>query len=495
MPILLLVLLLLCTRNAIGQPVEIFDAKDIYLIDYTEGVPVLSLQLRNTRAEKITVFVSVQIPEYLRIPTNQKVTLDAGASQKLSISVPLLQTVFALTEPKQVEGIISIKGGIVGSEDQPVHSEALWSSLLERFELTKSFPLTLYDVGYLNGETEMARLKKATRLITPKDPVIIQQLEMFEMTQEQQNRKPTRCYHYLQDVLKPGKGAFNPHRAMLPRQLVLEKFGSQRDCLLLYATLLEGCGFRTALGYSGEPHASDWLLLYSPVTSPETLEWNGRAWNAVSLRALSRTFEQACADGLQVWNRSFGNREVIDVDEQWEIKPPLQPPSLEALKVAAQLQEGIELAGKGEAEAALEKFRDILKMYSDNAAAYNNLGNLLLKDNQLEEAVKNYQKALSLDQMDMRIHLNLGIAYYLLDDKQETDRVKNAFDQAYAGTSSYRNMCISLGLEPVAQSVDGYQTFRELLQNAEDRHYKKNSSEILASRGLQKRPVYWKVGF
>jgi hypothetical protein len=481
MSVLLTLISLLHAQSLTGIQVKSLDAKDVYLIDYTTDTHVADVHIINNSESRLIVEVLLGIPEYMVDLAGTKVALTPGESRTLNISVPLLEDAFALTRPKQLQGTLYIQ---------------TYNPVSEPLELWKqSFELTLYDIGYIRRETAVEQLITASRLITLKDSIITQQLEMFGISQAPQSDQPKMCYGYLRDKLKPGKGPFDAERITLPRQLIRNKYGTQRDWLILYASLLKNCGFHTALGQvPAQSHEVGWLLLYFPSTSATAVEWKGRRWNIVVFDDLQKTFEQACVTGRQVWSQWGGSPlQMVDVEEQWQNKPVLQLPPTEALELATQLRESKQLAVKGDIVAAKAILLRLQKIDPDNAAIYNNLGNLWLHTD-LNQAISNYQKAVRLDATDARIYLNLGIAYYLAEKQSESDA---AFDKAYAGIANYRNMCYALGIPPdKPYKPDGYEGYRQLLRNAELRAtYSKLLSSAMGGRRLTPViPVYWKPG-
>jgi len=80
-------------------------------------------------------------------------------------------------------------------------------------------------------------------------------------------------------------------------------------------------------------------------------------------------------------------------------------------KVPLRAQPGINYARNGQVDAARKEFVKLLEEPTGRAAALTNLGNLGMREGDVDVALENYTQAAALDTVDGGILLNLGIAY------------------------------------------------------------------------------------
>ena len=80
-----------------------------------------------------------------------------------------------------------------------------------------------------------------------------------------------------------------------------------------------------------------------------------------------------------------------------------------------------------DSEHALNYFDKVLEYYPDNALAINNIGGILLQQEEYEKAIPYFQRAISLDETSANYHYGLVFCYFKLGD------FKNAFDSCHQG--------------------------------------------------------------
>ena len=104
---------------------------------------------------------------------------------------------------------------------------------------------------------------------------------------------------------------------------------------------------------------------------------------------------------------------------------------------------GISQQGKGDLEAAIESFNKALEIKHDFTEAYNNLGNTLQKKGDLESAIENYQQAIYLKPEHAETYYNLGVAFKEKDDLGSA--IKN-YEHAINLNVNYIEAYYSLGV-------------------------------------------------
>jgi tetratricopeptide (TPR) repeat protein len=92
---------------------------------------------------------------------------------------------------------------------------------------------------------------------------------------------------------------------------------------------------------------------------------------------------------------------------------------LDAKNTKAQANLGLALEGLGHTDQALAAYRNALAMQAEGAAKsaepFIDLGNLLLQENQIDDAIENLVKAREISPEDVRVYEGLGKAYLRLN--------------------------------------------------------------------------------
>ena len=78
-------------------------------------------------------------------------------------------------------------------------------------------------------------------------------------------------------------------------------------------------------------------------------------------------------------------------------------------------------------EHAMEYFDKVLEYYPDNDVAVNNVGGVLLQQEEYEKAIPYFERSVSLDGTSANYHYGLGMCYYKLG------KLKEAFDACHQG--------------------------------------------------------------
>lgn len=80
-----------------------------------------------------------------------------------------------------------------------------------------------------------------------------------------------------------------------------------------------------------------------------------------------------------------------------------------------------------DSEHAMNYFDKVLEYYPNNAVAINNVGGILLQQDEYEKAIPYFQRAISLDETSANFHYGLVFCYYKLGN------FKDAFDSCHQG--------------------------------------------------------------
>jgi tetratricopeptide (TPR) repeat protein len=127
-------------------------------------------------------------------------------------------------------------------------------------------------------------------------------------------------------------------------------------------------------------------------------------------------------------SRAFGARldgswEPALPRRQWSAAPcaggPAPPPSCEPIRAMAHDNLGQDLVAQGRLDEAIGHFREALRLHPEYATAHNSLGLALAQQGRLAEAIAHYREALRLDAELAPAHNNLAMALEATGDPDE----------------------------------------------------------------------------
>jgi tetratricopeptide (TPR) repeat protein len=115
---------------------------------------------------------------------------------------------------------------------------------------------------------------------------------------------------------------------------------------------------------------------------------------------------------ILIENATAANR-AINIPEFVNIPPDgLQKIDVPAADFYVLFDEVVDLANKGQWEAALAGWRNILKLDPENAKAHNNLGVALIQRGAVDQGVAQFREAIRLNPTFFRAHFNLALPLY-----------------------------------------------------------------------------------
>ena len=219
----------------------------------------------------------------------------------------------------------------------------------------------------------------------------------------------------------------------------------------------------------------------------------GTDWLAVDIRSLAGSFEKAVETGQQQYQQWVQSKEqvtIIELNEAWKRYPPIVLPTRAEMEINLKILKGIEAAQNGDWDEAKQIFLQILKQAIQNPAVHNNLGNFYLYKGQIDVAIEQYEKAIKYTEdsgkTDVRLYLNLGIAYY-----HNRSEYQHFLDKACEGMGgNFSNMRAALGFRIREEQPEIW----DLLAAAVER-YTRDKPDYPEFRGAEvtRFPVYWKV--
>jgi tetratricopeptide (TPR) repeat protein len=103
---------------------------------------------------------------------------------------------------------------------------------------------------------------------------------------------------------------------------------------------------------------------------------------------------------------------------------------------------GVALKDKGKLDAAIDSYKQALKIKPDYAEARNNIGNALKEKGELDAAIDSFKQALKIKPDFSEAHNNMGNA---LEEKGELDAAIDSYKQALKIKPDYAEACNNIG--------------------------------------------------
>ncbi|MEN6557345.1 MAG: tetratricopeptide repeat protein, partial [Thermoguttaceae bacterium] len=144
---------------------------------------------------------------------------------------------------------------------------------------------------------------------------------------------------------------------------------------------------------------------------------------------------------------------------------------------------GVELASRGQLDAAMAEYRAALDVKPDYTDALNNLGAALSQQGRTDAAIQQFKKVLTIDPQYAKAHFNWGTA---LAQQGQNDAAARQFRQALETDPDMDGARYSLGVALAAcgRNDDAIDEFRKVLQRRPtltDAHF--NLGALLSERG------------
>jgi tetratricopeptide (TPR) repeat protein len=453
----------------IGQPEigELFAAA--YRYYQSQSVGTVSVQ--NNTNENLRVETSVTVAKYAAEPLIAAASLPAGKTAQVPLRIDFnLGRLPGSGEPLALDAEVEVS---VYSGDAQLRQERLPAKLqLHNLHTLPDEPPEAIAAFIDASDQSVAEFAQEVKMEKLSGNSEIAQM-LFELTQQAKIIRMDQAGKIVR----------------YPRELLRTKIGTNYDCALLYAALLENSNVPVALMVSDEYI----LVLFqqegqmAQQQQREFISWKDEFWTPLDIRMLRATFSEAKAAGMKAYEnlKEEGKVKPFILREAWEQYKPMRVVAPQSVK---EIQLGITYVQRGQLDKAEELFNKHVNSDA-SAAAHNNLGNVSLHRGNLQEAESYYLKSLEADPGDGAIYLNLGIAYAVADEDNKADA---AFDRAFVQLGSYARMCYVLGIK-----LNGleHQEVRSLLQQAEERALQSRTRPLgIRARpdNSKNQPLYWK---
>ncbi len=437
--------------------IDMVQLQDVFANSYKtyerEGIGRIKLT-NNTNKTMAKITVTFQLKGFMDFPTETKLSkLLPGKSEEVALKAVFNNSILTLTEDSSVQAKI----------------EASYFENGKRVKYSKNPTINVYDKHRLTWDE---RDRFAT-FVTPKDTPVLNLVRSIA-TQFKETKDEAQLaaavfdalgvygVTYIQDPSNPyqiSSGKVDTvDYIQFPRETLERKSGDCDDLVAFYSSALESMGISTrVLEVPGHM-----LMMFSTGIVADddgyTMDnmyaiHEGQLWIPVETTLVGNAFVKAWEKGAAAYYKWKDNGlSVLDVHAAWgKFKPASLPESnlkpavisragiekkfpgdhMSVLKISSQtktrrylaaikknpsdvdahLQMGIIVAKAGDYKEAMKYFDKVLSMQPKNAAALNNRGNIFMIKDKYKEAIKAYRAAVRISPKDADLWVNLARAY------------------------------------------------------------------------------------
>jgi len=419
--------------------------------------------------------LSFQIKEYMDFPSIQKIPLIKGSSkQTLNIKAIFNNKILQVDQDTGVQVEVKLSYLRDGKKDDLVLTQAMtiygknamvWndSSMIGSFVTPKDDTLRNFVRAVVN------KYQPAPGPVNDKLVTAMSYFSSLNALGTKYIVDPNTPYASLRDD--------QVDYVQFPRETLRLKSGDCDDLSVLYSAGLENLGINTAL-LEVPGHL---LMMFDtglPVKEANLVSRdstllavkNNRIWVPIEATMINNSFSEAWAEGARKYQKAIkeNNLGIISLNTAWTKYKPvtlaksdykialpdealtqklvdrenkvLLTKSIDRLilpyqamvqsdpsNIMARMQIAILYSRFGLFTKAGFAYEELLEIAPNNVSILNNKGNFLLLQNKVDEAIKEYFKAESIDGNDAFVKLNLAMAYYT---KGEVKKASESFSQA-----------------------------------------------------------------
>jgi tetratricopeptide (TPR) repeat protein/sugar lactone lactonase YvrE len=481
------------TTQVFSRPpldIEVIKLENVFSNSYKlyerDGIGMIRVT-NNTDKKMEKIRVSFLLKNFMDFSTENKIAkLMPQESVELPLKAVFNNSILTMTEDSAVQALI----------------EASYFDGGQKMTYSHNATVNIYDKHRLSWD-ERGRF---AAFVTPKDPPVLNLARSIvaEYNDTKDEIRLASAFFnglglygltYIQDPSNPYQlssgNAQTVDYIQFPRETLERKSGDCDDLVATYSSGLESMGITTrVLEVPGH------MLMMFDTRIPADADgytmnnlyviYEGTLWVPVETTLIGSAFVKAWEKGSETYYK-FKDKglTVLDVHSAWETFKPASLPdsdwkasglnraaiekkfsgdSLSVLKISSQtktrryldiikdkpndveahLQVGIILSKIGDRKEAMKYFDKVLSLDVKNAAAHNNRGNLLMIDDKYQDAVKAYESAAKLSPKDAQILVNLARAYKRLGD---TKNAKATFIKARKVDPGVQEQYRALALE------------------------------------------------
>ncbi len=445
--------------------IEVVKLENVFSNSYKmyerDGIGTIRLT-NNTDKKMEKIRVSFLLKNFMDFSTENKILkLMPGSSEELPLKAVFNNSILTMTEDSSVQALI----------------EASYFENGKKVTYSHNATVNVYDKHRLTWDER----ERFAAFVTPKDPPVLNLArsivgEYRETKDEAQlaaalfDALGVFGLTYIQDPSNPYQVSSGKEQTVdyiqFPRETLERKSGDCDDLVAVYSAGLESMGINTrVLEVPGHmlmmfdtriPAEGDGYTMNNLYVINE-----GTLWVPVETTLVGNSFIKAWEKGSETYYKyKDDGLTMLDIHPAWETYKPASLPDsdwkasglnratiekkfpgdiLSVLKISSQtktrryldiikdkpndvdahLQVGIILAKIGDRKEAMKYFEKVLSLDAKNASAHNNRGNLYMIDDKYQDAVKAYDAAAKLSPKDPHILVNLARAYKRLGNTKQ----------------------------------------------------------------------------
>ena len=453
--------------------IEVVQLRDVFSNSYKiyerDGIGQIKLT-NNTNKTMERLKVTFQLRDFMDFPTETKLDkLLPGESAEVALKAVFNNSILTITEDSSVQAMI----------------EASYFDDGKRVAFNKNPTVNVYEKHRLTWDDQ----DRYAAFITPKDPPVMS-LVRSVVTQFKETKDQTQLAAVVFDMLGVYGMTYipdptNPYQitsgkvdtvdyVQFPRETLERKSGDCDDLVALYSAALESMGIDTRVL---EVPGHMFMMFSAGIMADDdgyTMDnmyviYEGRLWIPVETTLLGSAFVPAWEKGAATYYKwKDKGLTVLDIHASWDKYKPASLPDLNlkqseisraeiekkfpsdymsVLKISSQtktrrylnaiktnpsdadahLQMGIILAKAGDRDEAMKYFDKVLTLEPKSSAAMNNRGNIFMIEDKYQDAQKAYLAATQISPGDANIWVNLARAYKATKDVK---KAKAAFVKA-----------------------------------------------------------------
>jgi tetratricopeptide (TPR) repeat protein/sugar lactone lactonase YvrE len=470
--------------------IEVVQLHDVFSNSYKmyerDGIGRIKLT-NNTNKSMERLKVTFQLRDFMDFPTETKLDkLLPGRSEEVALKAVFNNSILTLTEDSSVQAMI----------------EASYFENGKRISFSKNPTVNVYDKHRLTWNER----DRYAVFVTPKDPPVLN-LVRSVVTQFKETKDQAQLSAAVFDMLGVYGMTYipdpsNPYQissgkvdtvdyVQFPRETLERKSGDCDDLVALYSAALESMGIDTRVV---EVPGHMFMMFSTGIAVDDDaytmnnmyVIYEDHLWIPVETTLLGNAFVKAWEKGAATYYKSKDkDLSILDVHTSWEnYKPATLPAStmkqsdisraeiekkfpadhMSVLKISSQtktrrylnvikkdpsdvdahLQMGIILAKAGDRNEAMKYFDKVLNLQPKNAAALNDRGNIFMIEDKYQDAQKAYVAATQITPKDALVWVNLARAYKATNDIK---KAKAAFIKAQSLDAGVKDEYRALALE------------------------------------------------
>ncbi len=453
--------------------IEVLNMRPIFSNSYKQyeqdSVGTVKLT-NNTDKDMDEVTLSFLLKDFMDFPTETKLEkLPSGKSIEIKLDAVFNNNMLTLTE--DVSAQVTLEAGYFDNEKRESTSKNSTVTVYEKHKILWSEParyasfITPNDPPLTSFVHSIIKQYPETNDDVQLAAIVFNALGVYGLTYVQNQNDPyqakavnTNLVDYIQ----------------FPRETLERKSGDSLDLVGIYTAAIESLGIPTRV-----IEVPDRLIMmFSTGIKAEAdgynmddkyVVYNGLLWIPLDITMLGDSFLKAWETGAANYYKWNGKGlDILDVSQAWQTYAPATLPESKSVPIElsresidkkfpeqfkslnktialtkirhyrhilnsepndadAHLQIGIILAKLGHAAEAMKYFDKVLSLQSDNSEAMNNRGNLFMNDGKFAEAKTAYHDAAKASPNDPNIWINLVKACIALKEIKEA---KAAFAKA-----------------------------------------------------------------